>query len=371
MANFTLSTNDDDFTGTVHGDVFSGPSGGIDTLDGGAGKDLFILDSDEAGTIIGGDGLDTVRLAGFNLGTLTFEKVENLDLADGGTNATAAQLSSFSKIYCSNNIGDIEIGLTGDGGTLDLGALWKGHESIHVDAFGAGNGTGFTITGTAHQDFLAGSDFADTIHGGGGNDVLNARGGTGDVLSGDDGNDTITSFATDTMEMGGNGKDALFSYSGGTMMGGDGNDRLSSTLGSTYIGGAGADHLIASDGPDIFEFDSVSDSTSTSFDTIKRADFRSDTLHVPVAVTGIDPAVFSPGTVTLANFDTDLATVADGSRLEANHAVELIEPAGGDFSDRIILVIDQNGVAGYQASQDLVVVLVHAVDSSLSVSNFT
>jgi len=49
----------------------------------------------------------------------------------------------------------------------------------------------------------------------------------------------------------------------------------------------------------------------------------------------------------------------------------LFTPSSGGYHGDTFLIIDENGVAGYQAGQDLVIELSHIVSvSSLSVSNF-
>ena len=46
----------------------------------------------------------------------------------------------------------------------------------------------------------------------------------------------------------------------------------------------------------------------------------------------------------------------DASHLAGHHAV-LFTPSSGAFSDKTFLVVDANGVAGYQAGADLVILL--------------
>ncbi len=371
MTTIPLTVDDDNLDGTARGDLFTGPAGGNDTLNGLGGKDTFEVASGEAAVIDGGAGVDTVKSTGFDLGTTSFVNVERLNLGLGGISATAAQLSSFGRIYTTDGTSDVSINLTGTGGTIDFGAEWHGNAKLHVDGYGAGNGTGYVIIGTSNIDYFAGSDFTDTISGGGGDDILNTRDGTGDVLNGDAGNDNLSSYGTNASLFGGTGKDTLFLYFGGLMNGGDGNDTLTSQLGSTFMGGLGADHLHAGLGVDSFDYLAAADSTGLEHDTIKQADLAQDTFGVPVAVTGIDATVASGTLDDGATFDATLAVAVNAGNLGANHAA-LFTPDAGTLAGNTYLIVDQNGVAGYQAGQDLVIQLVHTENiAALSTDSFT
>ena len=62
-------------------------------------------------------------------------------------------------------------------------------------------------------------------------------------------------------------------------------------------------------------------------------------------------------------FNSDLSHAADAAHLGKHHAV-LFTPDSGDLSGTTFLVIDTNGVAGYQAGADLVIQLVSPVISA-------
>ncbi|HEX2590298.1 MAG TPA: bluetail domain-containing putative surface protein, partial [Rhizomicrobium sp.] len=308
---------------------------------------------------------------GFNLGTLSFSNVENLDLRLGGISATAAQLSAFTSIYTTDGTADVSIGLTGLGGTIDFGALWHGKQTLHIDAYGAGDGTGYTLTGTSRSDIIAGSDYTDTISGGGGNDILNTRDGIGDVLNGDDGSDELTTYATDVTLNGGNGKDRLFSYSGGFLNGDAGDDKLIAHLGApTSFGGEGRDRIFAATGSDTFVYTAATESSGADHDTIRDTNFANDIWDLAVAVTGID-ATITTGTLDKGvTFDAGITAAADAAHLAANHAV-LFTPDGGDRAGSTFLIVDLNGTAGYQSGQDLVIKLADAQNiDSFATTNF-
>ena len=84
--------------------------------------------------------------------------------------------------------------------------------------------------------------------------------------------------------------------------------------------------------------------------------FRSH-IDLPTAVTGIDAAI-TTGTLNSASFDSDLTAALAG--LNANHAISFTADSG-TLSGHIFEVIDTNGVAGYQAGQDMVIELQNPV----------
>jgi hypothetical protein len=75
------------------------------------------------------------------------------------------------------------------------------------------------------------------------------------------------------------------------------------------------------------------------------------------AVQGIDARVIG-GAVSSASFAHDLATSIGAGQLHAHDAV-LFRPLSGDLHGHVFLVVDTNGVAGYQAGHDEVFDLSH------------
>jgi hypothetical protein len=72
-----------------------------------------------------------------------------------------------------------------------------------------------------------------------------------------------------------------------------------------------------------------------------------------------------------AHFDDDLATIVSAGQLGAAHAV-LYTPDGGNLAGETFLIVDQNGTAGYQAGEDLVINLLAPVNTeSLGTEDFT
>jgi Ca2+-binding RTX toxin-like protein len=192
----------------------------------------------------------------------------------------------------------------------------------------------------------------DTEDGGGGDDDL--QGGDGDDdLQGDDGNDDL---------QGDDGNDDL--------QGDDGNDDLSGGNGDDVLdGGAGSDVLSGGAGADTFVYTSVSDSTHASYDKVKGFDPTSgDHFDLSVSVTGVDPAL-THGALSRATFDSDLGHAM--AQLGAHHAGVFTASSGG-LAGQTFLVVDANGIAGYQGGEDFVVKLAGAHHlGSLDTSDFT
>jgi Ca2+-binding RTX toxin-like protein len=152
-----------------------------------------------------------------------------------------------------------------------------------------------------------------------------------------------------------------------TIQGGAGNDTLTGGTGDDIItGGAGADHLNGGGGAnDQFVYNYVGDSTSSNYDTITGFNAAGDTIDIETGLGGV--AAFntevSSGLLRTAHFDTDLATAIGATQLGAHDAV-LFAPTSGNLAGQLFIIIDQNGVAGYQAGQDLLIDITGATNLS-------
>ena len=123
--------------------------------------------------------------------------------------------------------------------------------------------------------------------------------------------------------------------------------------------GKGADKLTGGALSDTFVYSSAAQSTSTHYDTITGLNLSSDKFDIPGAagtITGINTKVAS-GALSTSTFDANLKSAISSSRLGAHHAV-LFTPNSGTLSGQTFLIVDLNGVAGYQSGQDLVVRLI-------------
>ena len=136
------------------------------------------------------------------------------------------------------------------------------------------------------------------------------------------------------------------------IVGGRGGDTLTGGAGADILyGGLGADRLKGNGGADSYFYRAAAESTSTGFDRIDGFDFAVDRLELPG--TGYSWAGTAEGSLDFATFDSDLAAALAALLTGARQAAWLTATAG-DHAGRSFLVVDTNGVAGYQAGEDFV-----------------
>jgi len=287
MADFILTTDSDNFTGTSGSDDFSGPGGSVDTLDGAGGADSFHIDSNQIGTIEGGAGIDTIFATDNELnGGLSLSHVEVLNASTTNIFTNITQLMHFSSIVPGAGGPDFFIFLQDAGGGLDFSSRFVSPVNLHVEASMCSSAV--MLTGTSHVDNFLGSNFNDTLNGGGQSDVINGIGGN-DLISGGTGNDQLdggtgtntVSFASSltpitvnlaTGKSTGEGTDSLTNFQNAigsgfndTMIGDANNNSLKGGAGDDKITGAGgADSLTGGLGADNFIFNKLADSTNAA-----------------------------------------------------------------------------------------------------------
>jgi hypothetical protein len=135
------------------------------------------------------------------------------------------------------------------------------------------------------------------------------------------------------------------SQAGDSFIGGSGGDRITGLGGGDTLAGGG--------GADVFVYTGAGESTGANYDTL--ADFNPgvDRIDLSGNVTGFDATV-QGGSLSAGSFSHDLAAALGG--LGASHAA-LFTPNAGDLAGTVFLVVDANGVAGYQDGQDYVFAL--------------
>jgi hypothetical protein len=418
-----------DNSGTITGSrgiIFEGASGLIDSLNNSGVIDGYgaCAVEEEGGSPAGG-----AALAVLNSGTISCAAdaiifgAESLgNTLDNSGTILGNIVSDDSSTLAITNSGHIAGGIVfGDvdssyDGTLGSVTGWvnggAGNDSLAggagQDKFDGGSGTD-TIDGNGgndHIDMTSFFDPGDQIDGGSGRDVLSLNGDYSTIMV--LGADTLTNvekivvatgfsynFVTDdntvaagarlvvdasaltsTQKLSFNGSaetDGRFTITGGAgadvLTGGAGNDVFVGGLGkNVYDGGAGADHMTAGGNAEKFVYTDVSDSTSTVRDIITSFNVVNDQFDMDVTVAGIDTAVIT-GRLGAANFDTNLTAALSGHLL-GGHAI-VFAPTIGGLAGHTFLIVDANGVAGYQAGQDYVMELVGAGSLiSLSTANF-
>ncbi len=393
--NASLQGNFDNNTITAGGgdDTFNLSQGGNDTANGGAGNDAFFFGNalTAADTVNGGEGAnDQIGLQGnytganaLTLGTNTISGIELIGLMAGAGN-------SYSITTVNANVAA--------GGVLTLfGTNLK-----------AGNN--FTFDGSAETDGqfrVYGGAGTDVVTGGGGNDGfwfgpgrfdptvdrVNGGGGTNDqlALDGDytitlngttvQGIETITLMAgpagdrndfdiTVANSLIGAGQqltiwavpvvtairiDASAELDGSVrVFGGHAGDSIYGSAGDDRLfGGDGGDFLYGGAGNDTYVYDAVSQSTGINCDGIQL--LAGDKIDFNFTVGGI-AATVTTGALT-GDFDADLTAAIGAGQLGVGEAA-LFRPDAGVYAGNSFLIVDANGVAGYQAGQDYVIQLI-------------
>lgn len=337
------------------------PPGGAD-YDCGSGSDIvyeYALSAPEvySHSYLGGTGHDVLSLIStgktmdFTAATIdSFEELQLFDDKNQPSSVTAtlttAQFLAFSAISVAADgpkSALLRIALA-DNADIVLPGSFAFHELVL-----AGGGQLADLRGFD-------GDVLPRVVGGDGNDEVFAAttGSTTFVAELGDGNDVFHGDALADRVEGGKGKDDL--------SGGGGNDTLE--------GGKGADKIEGGQGADTFTYSHVADSRGKAFDTIKGFDFDAeDKINLKFAVSGIDTTIAS-GTISKASFDADMAAAADAAHLEVGHVV-LFTPTEGGYAGATFLVIESNGIAGYQAGADLVIALKNAASiASLDAADF-
>ena len=139
-----------------------------------------------------------------------------------------------------------------------------------------------------------------------------------------------------------------------TFFGGAGDDRFFGGAGDDILRGVGgADTLTGGGGSDTFVYLAAGDSTGAAYDTLADFNPAQDKIDLPGTVTGFDTAIQS-GALSTGSFNADLGAALAG--LGAGHAA-LFRPDSGDLAGTVFLVVDANGVAGYQEGEDYVFAL--------------
>jgi serralysin len=397
------SAGKDTLFGGGGGDTLQGLAGD-DRLEGGAGADH--LD--------GGDGFDMATYV--NATTAVSASLGNPDLgggeAKGDTYASIEGLvgSQFSDRLEGSGFDDSLLGGAGNDRLLGLGGNDRLEGGAGADALDGGSGLDMASyveaaaavsaslidpsqnSGDAAGDtyrsveFLVGSHWADQLTGNSGDNWLEGLEGA-DRLDGGAGSDTVSyadalsgvrvSLANPSRNSGDAAGDVYISIENlvgssrrdalegnafnNTLVGNAGDDGMSGGGGKdTYIGGLGADVLLLGSGADIVVAQNASESTGAHFDTVRSFDGSLDRFVLPGIVAAFDAAITS-GVLSDASFDKGLFALADSSHLLAGHAV-LITPDLGDHSGQTFLVVDHNGVAGYQSGQDFVFRLDRAIN---------
>jgi Ca2+-binding RTX toxin-like protein len=419
---FLAGAGDDDLVGGAQSDTFDLTHGGNDAAFGNGGNDLFIMGTtfDASDDINGGSGTDTLEIGGsFAVTTIL--------------NVTDANVSGMEVLQLDQSTNLQEVDVTGDitsgGGTLSIvSTATTGFDYTNVSA---ATTPLIDFTGGAADNYIkfgANFDVADQIDGGGqisGNALDLAGeyfGGTALVFNASTiqniqqidvdgsfdyditlnaanvtGTNSIGVFMLGTTELGTLIVDAsAFTTQGLTASGGDAADTLTGGGGINDLqGGLGDDILNSANGSDSeinggmgqdtitvnsattqnFFFQSVAESTSSTYDIVTGMNFDNASFSISgfwnAPIGAIDTAVTTGTLDTGASFDGDLETAIGSGQLGANDAVLFTaDSSSTGLAGSTFLIVDINGIAGYQAGQDLVIDLGTSYAGTLHAGNF-
>jgi Ca2+-binding RTX toxin-like protein len=384
------NTGNNTITGNDGPDFFT-VTDGIDVVHGGLGIDHLTVDySSDTSSIIG----TTVSITDGGTHSVTFDGIENFKIDTGSGNDTLTVGDGTNVI--NTNAGNDTITAGNGGDRINAGI---GNDTVTAgdglnkiiggggdDTLTGGNGHNF-VNGGAGDDIITTGDHFDVIYAGLGDDTISSGGGqdriflTGgtDTVDGGSGRDTVDysgmSLAVDVslanagaQAVNANATDTLTSIE--NLTGSAFDDTLTGTTASNVLtGGLGADQLIGGGGADTFAYGSVADSTSTAYDVITGFAAGNNKFDLWFTVNAVDTAV-TAGALSTSTFDTDLASAVGSSQLGAHDAV-LFTANSGSLAGHTFLVVDANGIAGYQAGADLVIELADATHlGNLSAANF-
>lgn len=170
---------------------------------------------------------------------------------------------------------------------------------------------------------------------------------------------------------GGAGADTLIGGNGSdTFLGGSGTDSMKGGAGDdTLEGDNSADQLDGGSGDDTFVYLHVTDSRGTGYDTITQFDADHDAFDIHTPVNALDAAV-TTGALHAGSIDSDLSAALGAAQLHSHDAL-LFTASSGDLSGHQFLIVDANGMAGYQGGADYVIALSHAANmQDFSIDNF-
>lgn len=359
------------------GDTIITGGGGGDTIDGGAGYDIVSYSSSPSGVSVNllngtasrgdaqGDRLSNIEglygtlyrdvLTGDNGNNIINGVLGGDTLLGNGGNDTLIMLGGAGKVVISGGTGNDLIQLT----TVDAATYGyafrsttevnggTGYDILEISNAPVMTFTGLTVRNIERLMVNDGFNYNFTS--------VNVTVAAGARLEVDGGSLTGTSYIR---FYGSAETDGAFDFTGGewrdTFVGGAGDD--------TFTGGRQQDLMTGGAGSDTFIYEGAIDSRFGNRDQITDFFTEEDTFQFDVEVTAVDSTV--SGDVSTA---ADLAALVDG-QFGASHAI-LVNVTSGTLSGRTLMIVDANGVAGFQWGADYVIDVTGIV-GTLTVDDF-
>ncbi|MGZ0171123.1 MAG: Calx-beta domain-containing protein [Planctomycetales bacterium] len=285
-----ISVDGDDGNDTIIGSADLGGTllggNGADTITGSIGNDS-IRAGDGADSVIAGDGNDTVLGGDGNDIIDAGTGDDSIDGGDGGDSIVAGD--GADSITGGDGPDTVDGGLGNDdiNGMSGLDSLIGGDGDDTL----RGGADGDVISGDAGNDVAEGNSGNDTINGGVGSDQINAGSGD-DVVEGDAGADTLNGAAGNDAINGGSESDRILGGGGNdTISGGTDGDTIRGQSGDDVLfGGGGADSLDGGTGNDLIDgvgaFAFISDVSITEGNAGRQAAVLTVSLTQPT-ITGL------------------------------------------------------------------------------------
>lgn len=311
--NVLLGNNADNvISGLAGDDQLDGGSGGLDTLAGGLGDDIYVWDGQDILVENANEGVDLVKSSySYTLA----DNFENVTLT--GSASTYAIGTAANNVLLGNNGDNALIGLGGadtlDGGggndTVSYSASAAGvNVNLALNSFSGGDAQGDNlisienITGSAFDDVIEGNAGTNVLTGGAGIDTVSYQNAAAAV--------NVNLGVYYSQSTGGAGTDTVTGFE--NLIGSGFNDTLTGDSGNNVLTGrAGNDTMTGNGGSDVYVYhsshgsDTINDNSgsTTDIDTLRLSDLNAADLTLTRLGTDLKILVNGTGAVITVQYE--------------------------------------------------------------------